>query len=220
MRILVVGATGTIGQAVVQLLGQRHDVVAASRQAASIKVDMAQPDSIRALFHTVGQVDAIVSVAGAAKFAPLANLSDADFQFCLENKLMGQVNLVRLGLAHVREGGSITLTSGVLAHSPMPGSAAISLVNAGLEGFARAAAIEAPRGIRVNVVSPPWVTETLIKFNMDPAPGKPASAMLTASKAAPPAKSASCRGSKDPEGARWAFPTGLPSEIRSTKYPG
>lgn len=177
MRILVVGATGTIGQAVVQLLGQRHDVVAASRQAAAIKVDMSQPDSIRALFHTVGQVDAIVSVAGAAKFAPLANLSDADFQFCLENKLMGQVNLVRLGLAHVRERGSITLTSGVLAHSPMPGSAAISLVNAGLEGFARAAAIEAPRGIRVNVVSPPWVTETLIKFKMDPAPGKPASAV-------------------------------------------
>jgi NAD(P)-dependent dehydrogenase (short-subunit alcohol dehydrogenase family) len=177
MRILLLGATGTIGQAVERLLAPRHEVIAASRQQAAVKVDMAQPDSIRAMFRSVGQVDAIVSVAGQAKFAPLANLSDADFQFCLENKLMGQVNLARLGLAHVREGGSITLTSGVLAHSPMPGSAAISLVNAGLEGFARAAALEAPRGIRVNVVSPPWVTETLQKLKMDPSHGRPAAAV-------------------------------------------
>jgi NAD(P)-dependent dehydrogenase (short-subunit alcohol dehydrogenase family) len=75
----------------------------------------------------------------------------------------------------VRDGGSITLTSGVLSHSPMPGSGAISLVNAGLEGFARAAALEAPRGIRVNVVSPPWVTETLQAFKMDVSLGQPVS---------------------------------------------
>ncbi|QYM78121.1 short chain dehydrogenase [Horticoccus luteus] len=174
MRILVIGATGTIGRAVVKSLGMRHEVIGASRQRAERRFDLAEPDSIRALFRDVGPVDAVVSAAGAAKFAPLAELSDADVQFSLANKLMGQVNLVRYGAEHVNDGGSFTLTSGVLSHSPMPGSAAISLVNAGLEGFARAAALELPRGIRVNVVSPPWVTETLIAYKMDPAPGRSA----------------------------------------------
>jgi NAD(P)-dependent dehydrogenase (short-subunit alcohol dehydrogenase family) len=115
-----------------------------------------------------------VSAAGQAKFAPLAKLSDADFRFCLDNKLMGQINLVRFGLEHLADGGSFTLTTGVLARSPMPGSAAISLVNAGIEGFVRAAALEAPRKIRVNAVSPPWVTETLLALKMDPSQGLPA----------------------------------------------
>lgn len=88
---------------------------------------------------------------------------------------MGQVNVARLGLAHLRDGGSITLTSGVLSKRPMPGSAAISLVNAGLEAFAGAAALELPRKVRINVVNPPWVTETLIAYKMDASMGQPAS---------------------------------------------
>lgn len=175
MRILVLGATGTIGRAIVQALGQRHEIVAASQSKSKVTVDLSKPESIQAMFQSVGPVDAIISAAGKAKMAPLATLSDADFQFCLENKLMGQVNLARLGFAHVRDGGSITLTSGVLSHTPMPGSAAISLVNAGLEGFARAAALEAPRGIRINVVSPPWVAETVQAYKLDiPGGGQPA----------------------------------------------
>ena len=122
---------------------------------------MAAVSNLRALFGRIGRVDAIVSAAGSAAFKPLPELGDEDFAFSLGNKLMGQVNLVRYGLGAVADGGSITLTSGVLAQRPEPGTAAISLVNAGLEGFGRAAALEAPRGIRVNVVSPPWVTETL-----------------------------------------------------------
>ncbi len=174
MRILVIGATGTIGQAVVAALKPRHEVIAASRTRSHHKVDLTTSGSIRDLFRSIGTVDAVASVAGDARFKPLAQLSDDDFQFCLANKLMGQVNLVRIALGHVRDRGSITVTSGVLARTPMPGSAAISLVNAGLEGFVRSAALEAPRGVRVNVVSPPWVTETLRAFGMDPTPGRPA----------------------------------------------
>ncbi|HUL63756.1 MAG TPA: short chain dehydrogenase [Burkholderiaceae bacterium] len=173
MRVLVVGASGTIGRAVVSALAG-NEIIAASRNGATVAVDMANPGSIQAMYRHVGKIDAVISAAGQAKFAPLAQLSDADFRFCLDNKLMGQVNLVRFGFEHLNDGGSFTLTSGVLARSPMPGSAAISLVNAGIEGFARAAALEAPRGIRVNVVSPPWVRETLVALKMDPSNGLPA----------------------------------------------
>src|SRR5256886_12648606 len=118
--------------------------------------------------------------AGQARFKPLDELSDADFHFSIDNKLMGQVNLVRYGLGSIVDGGSITITSGVLAQQPSRGSAAISLVNAGLEGFARAAALEAPRGIRINVVSPPWVTETLQALGMPLQGGLPAATVAQA----------------------------------------
>ena len=177
MRVLVVGATGTIGRAVVAALSPRHEVVSASGHHSAITVDLADSGSIRAMYQSVGKVDAVVSTAGLAKFGPLDQLSDDDFESSLSNKLMGQVNLVRCGFEHVRDRGSFTLTSGVLARLPMPGSAAISLVNSGVEGFARAAALEAPRGIRVNVVSPPWVTETLQSLGMDPSQGLPAASV-------------------------------------------
>lgn len=174
MRILVVGGTGTIGAAVVALLAGEHEVVAAGRNRGNERVDIASTSSILTLLERVGPVDALVSCAGRAAWRPLEQLTDEDFEFSLGNKLMGQVNLVRLGLPSVRDGGSITLTSGVLAQDPTPGSAAISLVNSGVEGFVRAAALEAPRGVRVNVVSPPWVSETLEAMGRDPAGGLPA----------------------------------------------
>src|SRR5687767_3855157 len=144
MRILLIGATGTIGEAVAADLAG-HELIRAGRTRGDERVDLGDPASIRALFERVGRVDAVVSAAGLAAFKPLAELSDEDFAFSLGNKLMGQVNLVRYGLASVADGGSITLTAGTLAQNPEPGTPAISLVNAGLEGFTRAAALEAPR---------------------------------------------------------------------------
>ncbi len=180
MRILVVGATGTIGTAVVAALASGNRIVAASRNSREAPVDLADPAGIRAMYRALGKLDAVVCAAGLAKFAPLAQLSDDDFRFCLDNKLMGQVNLVRFGFDHLADGGSFTLTSGVLAQRPMTGSGAISLVNAAVEGFARAAALEAPRGIRVNAVSPPWVAETLVALKMDPSQGLPAAVVARA----------------------------------------
>lgn len=174
MRILVVGATGTIGNAVAAALGARHELILASQQKAAEQVDIADPASIKALFSRIGRVDAVVSAAGRAAFKPLNALSDADFDFSLRNKLMGQVNLVRYGFDSVNDNGSFTLTAGYLSRNPSPGSAAVSLVNSALEGFGRAAALEAPRGIRVNVVSPPWVTETLQALGRPTEGGLPA----------------------------------------------
>jgi NAD(P)-dependent dehydrogenase (short-subunit alcohol dehydrogenase family) len=173
-KIVIFGATGTIGKAVVAELLPVYEVFKVGNRQGQFKADLAHADSIRNVFHAIGKVDGIVSTAGVARFAPLGKLTDEDFRFSLANKLMGQVNLARIGLEYLNDKGSITLTSGILAPQPMVGSAVVSLVNAGLEGFACAAALEAPRGIRVNVVSPPWVTETLRALNMDPSLGKPA----------------------------------------------
>lgn len=174
MRVIVIGAAGTIGKAVVEALSGRHEVVRVGRTSGEYQVDYTSRESIERLFRETGPFDALVGLAGGAAFKPLADLTDEDFQFSLSHKLMGQVNLVRGGLAHVREGGSFTLTSGVLSREPMPGTSAISLVNAGLEGFAFAAALDMPRGVRINVVSPPWVTETLEALGWDTSPGMPA----------------------------------------------
>ena len=180
MRILLIGGTGTIGKAIYDLLSTTHEVVRASRNGEELTVDISSPESIQQMYAKAGRFDALISAAGAARFVPLAKLSEEDFSFCLANKLMGQVNLVRLGAETIADGGSFTLTSGILSQYPMPGSAAISLVNAGLEGFARAAALELPRGVRINVVSPPWVRETLEAMGRDPLPGMPAAKVAQA----------------------------------------
>ena len=179
-RVLVVGASGTIGGAVARALEGGHDVLRASRGNSEITVDLLSSESIRAMFGRVGALDDVVCAAGDARFKPFADLTDEDYAFSIRNKLIGQVDLTRIALGLLRPAGSVTLTSGILARKPMPGSGAISLVNAAVEGFARAAALEAPNGVRVNVVSPPWVTETLAALGMDTSPGLPADVVARA----------------------------------------
>jgi NAD(P)-dependent dehydrogenase (short-subunit alcohol dehydrogenase family) len=173
VKVIVIGATGTIGKAVAEALAPRHEVVRVSRQG-SPRAELEDAASLERLFEAVKDVDAVVCCAGTAAFKPLAQLADADFAASLRSKLMGQVNLARIAMRHLRDGGSITLTSGVLAREPMPGGAAISLVNAAVEGFVTGASIELPRGLRINVVSPPWISETLAALKMDPKGGIPA----------------------------------------------
>jgi NADP-dependent 3-hydroxy acid dehydrogenase YdfG len=160
VRIVLVGASGVIGQAVSALLGGRHEIVAAGRSGGDVQVDIADPASIRALFERVGAFDAVVCTAGAVTYAPFPRLGEADYQVGLRSKLMGQVNLVTYGLAHVADGGSFTLTSGLTNDDPIREGAASSLVNGALEGYVRGAAIEMPRGVRINLVSPTLVAES------------------------------------------------------------
>jgi len=161
MKILVVGATGKIGVALTEAFEARHEVLRASPTRSALTVDLVDSESIRRLYARVGRVDAVVRATGPAAFGPLLALTDADFAFSLSNKLMGQVNLVRFGVEGVADGGSFTPIGGILSRHPFPGGAALSLVNAGLESFVRAAALEFPRGIRINVVSPGPFRETI-----------------------------------------------------------
>jgi len=174
MKIIVIGATGTIGQKVADALSRKHEIIPVSHSRGNIKVNLASVDSIRKMFDTVGEIDAVVSTAGVARFGILDELTDDDFALGLNNKLMGQANLIRIGHQRVRDNGSFTLTSGVLSQEPILGSSAISMVNAGIEAFVRAVALELPRSIRANVVSPIWVSETLAAMGRDTADGMPA----------------------------------------------
>jgi NAD(P)-dependent dehydrogenase (short-subunit alcohol dehydrogenase family) len=173
MRVMVIGASGTIGKAVVAALGGRHEVVAVGNRSGKYTVDIADPASIRRLYAAVGPVDAVVCAAGLAAWKPLAELTDEDFAFSFGHKAMGQINIVRYGLEWVGERGSFTLTSGVLSTRPAPGSVAVSTINAAVEAFVRAAALELGTR-RINAVSPGWVSETLQAMGQDPAHGTPA----------------------------------------------
>lgn len=182
MKIILIGASGTIGSAIYDKIGDEHEVVRVGRSSGDRHADLSDPDSVCDLLKETAPFDAVVSAAGNAAFKPLGDLDDEDFELSVSSKLMGQVNLVRYGHSLIRpsETSSFTLVSGVLSTNPMPGSAAVSMVNAGLEGFVRAAALDLPAGVRINAVSPPWVSETLEAMGQDPSGGQPASSVADA----------------------------------------
>lgn len=160
-RVLLVGASGTLGRAVAGELSARHDLLSAGRNSGELRLDLTDSDSIRAALAQAGPLDAVVCAAGNVHFAPLLQIGAAGWQVGLVDKLMGQVNLSLLAAEYLREGGSITLTGGVLADQPIRQGASASLVNGALEAFVRAAAIELPRGLRINLVSPTVLLEAM-----------------------------------------------------------
>ena len=182
MKIVVVGASGTIGKEVVKVLEGDHEIVKVAHRVGDFKVDIASTESIKKLFNNMGSFDAVICTAGLAKFGGLDELTKDDYLLGLTNKLMGQVSLFLIGRRYINKNGSFTLTSGVLSQEPMKGSASISMVNAGLEGFVRAAVLETGDGIRLNVVSPIFVKETMEAMGMDSTHGMPAAKVALAYK--------------------------------------
>ena len=164
MKILLIGASGTVGSAVEQELGSRHELIRAGRSHGDIHVDIADPVSICALYQKLGTVDAVICAAGQVVFKALTEMTPEDFELGLRNKLMGQVNLVMLGQAALNDGGSFTLTTGILSEAPIASGASAALVNGALDAFVRGAAIELPRGLRINSVSPTVLVEALPSY--------------------------------------------------------
>ena len=154
MRVLLIGATGSLGSAVHDALRERHDVVTASRSSGDVNLDVRDPGSIAAMYEQVGRVDAVASAIGKAPYKPFGELELEDFHSGVADKLLGQVELVRRGTRHVADDGSFTLISGVLARQPIRTGTIPSLVNGALESFVKAAAIELPARQRINAVSP------------------------------------------------------------------
>jgi NAD(P)-dependent dehydrogenase (short-subunit alcohol dehydrogenase family) len=164
MKIVIVGATGTVGKAVVAALQERHEIVKVGNRNGDFQVDIADSNSIRGLFKKTGRFDALVSTAGKVHFGDFAAMTEKEMDIGLRNKLMGQVNLVLIGRDHINDEGSFTLTSGLLNHDPIRYGAAASLVNGAVNAFVAGAAIELPRGLRINAVSPGVLVESLPVF--------------------------------------------------------
>ncbi len=171
-KILVIGAAGLIGAEVVRAPGE-SECIRASRNSGE-RVDISDPKSLAALFGRIGEVDGIICTGGVARFKPWGELTDEDWTFSLANKLLGQVNVVRYGAKSVRPGGAITLTTGLASQYPSPGSAIITTVNSAVDAFVRDAAVEPSITVRINAVSPGWVSETLQVMGPNPSDGIPA----------------------------------------------
>ncbi|MFT3896275.1 MAG: short chain dehydrogenase [Thermomonas sp.] len=159
-RVLVVGASGVLGRAVVAELGRDHEVVAASRTGGDLRVDLRDDASVAAMYAAAGRLDAVVCTAGNVHFGELAAMTAAQFDIGLQDKLLGQVRLALIGQHHLADGGSITLTTGILGEEPIRQGANATAVNAAVEGFVRTAALELQRGQRINAISPNALVES------------------------------------------------------------
>jgi NAD(P)-dependent dehydrogenase (short-subunit alcohol dehydrogenase family) len=161
MKVIIIGASGTLGKAVDRELGARHQVVRVGHSSGDLRVDITDLQSIEQLYEKIGEFDAVVSATGNIHFGPFEQFTPEQFEIGLRSKLMGQVNLVTLGLKHIRPRASFTLTSGQLNDDPIRGGVSGAMVNGALEGFVRSAAIELPRELRINLVSPTVTEESL-----------------------------------------------------------
>lgn len=164
MKIVIVGASGTVGSAVSELLAKDHQVIRVGHSQGDATVDMRDPASIKALFTKLGQFDALVVASGSVAFNALAEMTDEQWQVGLQSKLMGQINLTRAAIPHLNDKGSITLISGILSEEPISWGASATTINGAIDHFVKAAACELPRGLRINVVSPTVLTESMDKY--------------------------------------------------------
>jgi NAD(P)-dependent dehydrogenase (short-subunit alcohol dehydrogenase family) len=164
LRILLIGGTGTVGLAAASGL-TKHDIITAGRTSGDIKVDVMDEASIRAMFAKAGKIDAVVATTGHTHFGPLAEMTADQFRSGLNDKLMGQIMVALIGQHHVNDAGSITLTTGVTNRDVIRKGANAAAVNGALDAFVKSAAIEMPRGIRINVVSPGLLEESAKKYD-------------------------------------------------------
>jgi NAD(P)-dependent dehydrogenase (short-subunit alcohol dehydrogenase family) len=168
-KILLVGGSGTLGKAIYNELCERHEIIVGGRTSSALQIDISAVSSIKSALSKVGKLHAVISAAGLVEFRPLAEieakpLDESSYGVGLTNKLLGQVNLALAAREFLHDGGSITLTTGILCEQPVHSGSSASMVNGAVEAFVRAAAIELPRGIRINAVSPNVFTESMGKY--------------------------------------------------------
>ncbi|MER5223256.1 short chain dehydrogenase [Streptomyces flaveus] len=164
MKILLIGATGTLGTAVHKALTDRgYEVLTVGRSGGDLRYDITDPAQITELYDRAGRVDAVASAAGTVPYKPVTEMTPEDYLAAFRGKVLSQIDLVRQGISRIAERGSFTVITGILTREPIPTGSAASMANGALEAFVRAAAIEiAPQ--RINAVSPTVFTESLAKY--------------------------------------------------------
>ena len=165
MKIIIVGATGAVGKTAVDALSARHEVIRVGRTSGDVQMDIEDIDSIRAMYQQVGNVDAVVSAIGQVHFGAVHEMTSEQFMKGINQKVLPQVNLVLEGFDYVNDSGSFTVTSGVLNRDPIRGGSCAAAANGALDGFVRGAAVDMPRGIRINAVSPEVLEACRAKYD-------------------------------------------------------
>ncbi|MFT4246354.1 MAG: short chain dehydrogenase [Micrococcaceae bacterium] len=166
-NILVIGASGALGSAIVKALNSRgHEVIEASHSKAEYSVDTTNSDSITTLFEEAAkkyeQLDAVVVAAGSAPFGDLQNSSYDDMYAAINGKGLSQLDVVRIGQKYVKETGSFTLITGILTDVPLQNSSFAAAANGMVKAFVNTAAANISQ--RINVVSPNVLTESMSKY--------------------------------------------------------
>ena len=161
MKILLIGASGTIGFSIKSLLEKDNDIITAGVKQGDVQVDLSNEQSIKNMFEKIGHVDAVISAAGlSVVFKPLAEMTAQDYLQSFQSKALGQIQLALIAKDYLNDGGSITLTSGILTDSYIKAGSAASMVNGAIDTFVKAAACEMPKHIRINVISPTLLEES------------------------------------------------------------
>lgn len=168
MKIVIVGASGTIGKQIVSAFEKEHEIISVGSKSGDLQADITDPASIENMFRQLKSFDALVSATGAAYFGPWGQTTDKEYRIGVNSKLMGQVNLVLIGQHYVNPGGSFTLTSGILAHDPVRGGSNASMVNGAINSFVKAASVELKNAVRINAISPNVVEDSPAYFPFFP----------------------------------------------------
>lgn len=165
MKIVIIGATGTIGRKVTEKLESNgHETIKIGSKTGDYQLDITSPKEIEEMYKNIPNIDAIVSVTGGATFKALNEMSIEENQVAVQSKLLGQINLVLIGQHYLNKNGSFTLTSGIMMDDPIKMGSSAAMANGGIVGFVTSAAIELQNGLRINNVSPNVVEEALGKY--------------------------------------------------------
>ena len=164
MRLLIIGGNGTVGKPVTNYFSKDHEVIVGARNSGDLAIDIGDSNSIKKGLEQVGKLDAIVCIAGEAKWDDFGELNEQDYYIGIKSKLMGQVNLVRIGQHYLNKNGSITLSTGILADDPVVKTTSAAMVNGAIHSFVRALRLELTNGIRVNAVSLGLVEDAYEKY--------------------------------------------------------
>ncbi|XQW85482.1 short chain dehydrogenase [Thalassotalea piscium] len=175
--VILIGALGKMGQAALTGLGN-HKVITAGRSGnVDHIVDITNEQSIRDLYETVGHFDAVVNTVGFCEYATFAEMTEAQWMTTVMSKMMGQINLVRIGQEYISDAGSFTLISGILNTKPIPFAIADATTSGAIDTFVKIVSLEMPRNTRINVVNPTVLAEAWDVYGemmpgFEPVPGK------------------------------------------------
>lgn len=176
--IILIGANGKMGQAALTGLG-KHKVITAGRSADSydFQVDITSEASLRKLYEDVGHFDAVVNTVGVCEYANFTEMTEEQWMSTILSKMMGQINIVRIGQEYIADKGSFTLITGILNTKPIPFAIAYATTSGAIDTFVKCVAFEMPRGIRVNSINPTVLEEAWDVYGemmpgFEPVPGK------------------------------------------------